>query len=348
MDKKPAGTPCVSVRLNSNNIDAIDARAFKKLPHLRCLDCSTNHLARFDLPAKTVSRLSTLALRNNRISDTSPLGMLVSLRQLDVSFNSIGALEGIERLTELRVLLANGNELSGHLPRQIKALRKLNVLDLSQNQLSGASVDAVNGLISLSTLRCTHNRLPARMLPDLAFALSQLPLIRRLELYANPMAKDHSYPDALLKAQPAIVQVDHMRQPAGELAAGVGAVSRRSVTEAIDAIANAALAQHAVLAERHRAAHSTLLDALRSQEETAMLALEEYRSVTSKAEDLFREAIADAKRVGKTEATVDKVLDRRKELLESEKKSQERYRAKIVASVQEVNRTMLKIAEGTL
>ena len=126
------------------------------------------------------------------------------------------------------------------------------------------------------------------------------------------------------------------------------ALSRRSVTEAIDAIANAATAQHAVLFERHRAAHAALLEALRAQEETAQRALDEYRTVTAKSEEIFREAIADAKRVGKTEATVDRVLDRRKELLESERASQERYREKIVASVQEVNRTMMRITEGTL
>ena len=80
----------------------------------------------------------------------------------------------------------------------------------------------------------------------------------------------------------------------------------------------------------------------------AQLLLDEYRAVTAKSEEIFREAIADAKRVGKTEATVDRVLDRRKELLESERASQERYREKIVASVQEVNRTMMRITEGVL
>ena len=77
--------------------------------------------------------------------------------------------------------------------------------------------------------------------------LSHLSLLRRLELYSNPLDREQSYPDVLLKAQPSLAQVDHMRQAVGELASGMnGAVSRRSVAEAIDAVANAALAQHTV------------------------------------------------------------------------------------------------------
>ena len=118
MDPRPDGTPCVCVRLGSNNISSIRARAFKKLPHLRALDLSTNHLARFALSAKATPRLMTLALRNNRLTDLAPLGELAGLRQLDVSFNSLEGLRGLEKLVELRVLLANGNQLNGSLPAE--------------------------------------------------------------------------------------------------------------------------------------------------------------------------------------------------------------------------------------
>ena len=95
-------------------------------------------------------------------------------------------------------------------------------------------------------------------------------------------------------------------------------------------------------------AHATLLDTLRAQQEAAARALDEYKTITSKAEGLFRDAVADAKRVGgKTEANVDRVLDRRKELLESEKKSQERYHAKLRDSVEEVNRALQYVTEAS-
>ena len=56
------------------------------------------------------------------------------------------------------------------------------------------------GLSALSTLRLAHNQLPARALQPLATALGGLAL-RRLELYANPIARDPAFPDALLRVQ---------------------------------------------------------------------------------------------------------------------------------------------------
>lgn len=139
-----------------------------------------------------------------------------------------------------------------------------------------------------------------------------------------------------------------MRQPIGELAAGMagGAVSRRTVGEAIDAVANAALAQHAVNIERHRSAHVELLQTLQAQQEEASRALEDYRSVTKRAEELFRQAVADLRRTGKSEASVDQVLERRKELLESELKSQERYRERAERANEAVNEALKKISFG--
>lgn len=115
---------------------------------------------------------------------------------------------------------------------------------------------------------CTH-------LINCGYALrgvcSRLSLLRRVELFGNPMQSDPTYPDVLLKAQPSLVEFDHMRQQVGELAAGIvgGAISRRTVGEAIDAVANAALAQHALNLERHRAAHASLLSTLQAQQEEA-------------------------------------------------------------------------------
>jgi hypothetical protein len=346
LDEKPKGSPCVSVCLPSNHIHEIDAQAFGGMPHLRSHNLSTNHIDKLALNGEATPRLSSLSLRNNQIGSFGSLGELTSLRRLDLSFNRLTNLRGVEGLTQLRVLLASGNQLRGPIPDVLRGMSKLTLLDLSHNSLDGAIVAPLEGLVALSTLRLSHNQLPSRALAELASILSRLSLIRRLELYANPLMGDASYPDSLLRAQPSLVQVDHMRQPAGELAAGMtGVISRRSVAEAIDAIANAALAQHAVQLERHRSAHASLLDALREQEAEAAHALEEYKSITSKAEDIFRDAIAEAKRAGsKSEVAVNRVLDRRKELLESERKSKERYRAKLHGSFENVQHALANVA----
>ena len=113
-------------------------------------------------------------------------------------------------------------------------------MDLSHNQLASLG-GAFSGLTHLSTLRLAHNQIPPRALPNLVLAFGSLSL-RRLDLYGNPLALDESYPDELLRVQPKLIQLDHVRQPAGELAAGGsgGAVARRSVAEAIDAVAGGA------------------------------------------------------------------------------------------------------------
>lgn len=315
-ERPPKGHPCVSIRLPSNNIHALDSKAFGGVHYLCSLDLSTNHLAACDLQPELTPRLQTLSLRNNQLASLGGIAALTSLRRLDVSFNRLASLDGAEGLTSLRVLLAGGNQLSGPVPLALAPLSRLTVLDLSANQLDGHTVDALSGLQDLSTLRLANNRLPVRTLVEMAEVVSRLSLLRRIELFGNPLQSDPSYPDALLTAQPSLAEVDHMRQQVGELAAGMagGAVSRRTVGEAIDAVANAALAQHALNLERHRAAHAALVATLQAQQEEATRALEEYRIITAKAEDVFRERVAEARRVGKSEAAVDAVLERRKEV----------------------------------
>lgn len=99
------------------------------------------------------------------------------------------------------------SQLAGNLPSELGTISHLVHCDLSHNALDGTHfADALDGLSRLSTLRLAHNKLPPRALPPLIKSLSALSL-RRLELYANPLASDETYPDALLRVQPKIVQV---------------------------------------------------------------------------------------------------------------------------------------------
>ena len=75
-----------------------------------------------------------------------------------MSFNKLTSLAGVDKLSQLRVLLAAGNQLTGSLPSVLGELTNLLVLDLSNNQLDGPSVTPLSTMQSLSTLRLSHNK----------------------------------------------------------------------------------------------------------------------------------------------------------------------------------------------
>ena len=108
----PAGSYHAALRLQSNHISSVQPGAFAALPWLCGLDLSLNHLEALELTPETVPRLRTLCLRNNRLRSVAPLGVLISLRQLDISLNQIESLEGLERLEELTALSASGNQIA--------------------------------------------------------------------------------------------------------------------------------------------------------------------------------------------------------------------------------------------
>jgi hypothetical protein len=352
---------CASLRFSRNHIGEVEPRAFKGLRFLCALDLSTNHLSRLQLAPPTVSRLTVLKLRNNTLGPD--LGGITSLgprlRRLDLSLNKIESLEGIGRLVGLHVLVASGNRLTGELPPEMSRLASLALLDLEHNSLSGLSFEAFGGMHTLSTLRIAHNQLASGALRPLASALGAIvpsQSLRRLTAYGNPFATDRAFPDALTSVLPALYELDHARLGAGVLAAAGGDASRRSVAEAVDSIANSALAQHAVLLEKHRAAHDALLETLRRQKQAAVAGLQEYRAITSKAEDIFRAAVADAKRAAdrtndqgggmNAAMVVDKMLSVRQQLLSSERVSLGRYREAVNATTEDVQEALRRVTEG--
>ncbi|XP_042403693.1 probable LRR receptor-like serine/threonine-protein kinase At1g56140 isoform X2 [Zingiber officinale] len=87
-----------------------------------------------------MTSLSTLVLRNNKISDTIPLNFQPynGLTFLDLSFNNITGQvpQSLFNLRSLAFLFLGNNSLTGSLPRQ-KSTALMNI-DLSYNQLSGS------------------------------------------------------------------------------------------------------------------------------------------------------------------------------------------------------------------
>ena len=346
--EQPGVRACASLSLQRNHLRDVPSNAFERLPFLCVLDLSVNHLAQLQLRPSTVRRLTTLSLRNNQLETLGPLCELGHrLKHLDIAANHLRTLDGIGSLPGLRVLVANGNSIKGELPADLGKLTGLVLCDLEHNMLACNGFGPLRKLRSLSTLRLAHNELAAASLPRLAYALGRLSL-RRLTLYGNPLQFDPSFPDALTRVQPTLYELDHVRL------GGVigGGNSRHSVAEAVDAIANSALAQHAVLLERHRAAHDALLETLKRQQAAAKSALLEYRAITSKAEDHFRAALDQAKRTdpskkaGGANAVVDRMLRVRQQLLTSERVSLGRYREAVNATTEDVQAALRRVTEG--
>lgn len=165
-----------------------------------------------------------------------------------------------------------------------------------------------------------------------------------------------------------------------------GTVSRKTLGEAVDSIAKAALLQHAVLRptaarvlqaqpgvgsirrllhrwpfcvqvfnERHRNSHDMLLETLKKQRQAAIVALSEYRAVTGKAEANFRNGVNEAKRPrdrptdvsdGGPMAIIDRMLSARQQLLSSEKISLGRYRDALRASTLEVEASLSAVVDA--
>ena len=76
VDDPPTGTPCVSVRMPSNGVAAIGARAFEGVPHLRSLDLTTNHLT------GNAALLALLATLPHLPTGTALLALLATLPHL--------------------------------------------------------------------------------------------------------------------------------------------------------------------------------------------------------------------------------------------------------------------------
>ena len=116
----------------------------------------------------------------------------------------------------------------------------------------------------------------------------------------------------------------------------------------MDAIVNAALAQHAAQVAKQQAAHRQLLTLLAAQMEVAKAAEEDYKEVTAKAVRLFHQKVAEATRndarAGLSSTggmgAVERILQARQQLLGSEAVSVGRYSARVRESGREIKQAL--------
>lgn len=110
------------------------------------------------------------------------VGDLMTLRELDLSDNRIGALTVLHRLTQLETLNVSKNSLS--VLSGLSDCKSLKRLNLSHNLLE--SLDDVRGLRNLESLDAGHNKM--KDLDSTLACLQSLKSLKDLRLKGNPVA----------------------------------------------------------------------------------------------------------------------------------------------------------------
>jgi Leucine-rich repeat (LRR) protein len=123
------------------------------------VDVDHNHVVSLS-PLWSLSRLSQLSAAHNRIRALDGVQRIANtLKQINVSHNELRSVDALSVCVELRVLIANNNQLSA-LPASLPL--KLATLVVSHNQLQ--ALDGVEKCTQLTKLSASHNaltRLPA-------------------------------------------------------------------------------------------------------------------------------------------------------------------------------------------
>ena len=149
-------TPGPVVRIPDPNLRAAIAEALGKSPNALITAEDMKGLGRLDARNRGIQDLtglqfainlrSRLDLRDNQISDISPIAGLTELRELEINRNTISDISPVRGLTNLTLLAFKGNQISDISP--IAGLINLQGLYISDNPISDISL--VRGLINLT------------------------------------------------------------------------------------------------------------------------------------------------------------------------------------------------------
>ena len=125
-----------------------------------------------------LTSLTNLYLKDNSISDISPLKNLTTLTELDLAYNSISDISPLKNLTALTELSLLFNSVSDISP--LKDLTKLKTLHLWNNSVS--DISALADLTALTSLTLTSNSVSN------ISALGNLTALTWLNLYSNSVS----------------------------------------------------------------------------------------------------------------------------------------------------------------
>ena len=163
--------------LRSPRIGADDLSPLRSLSRLTTLDLDSNGLTNVSF-LEDLTNLTTLDVRRNELTDFSFLERTTSLTTLDLRGNQLTSLSLPESLTGLTALYLDRNPLTDF--SFLEELTSLTSLHLHDNRLT--SLKLPNSLTSLTTLRLSNNGLTTLRLPEGLTSLTELDLMN------NPIA----------------------------------------------------------------------------------------------------------------------------------------------------------------
>ncbi|HEM2241150.1 TPA: InlB B-repeat-containing protein, partial [Listeria monocytogenes] len=103
------------------------------------------------------TRLNSLKIGNNKITDLSPLANLSQLTWLEIGTNQISDINAVKDLTKLKMLNVGSNQISDI--SVLNNLSQLNSLFLNNNQLGNEDMEVIGGLTNLTTLFLSQNHI---------------------------------------------------------------------------------------------------------------------------------------------------------------------------------------------
>ncbi|HDU1153318.1 TPA: InlB B-repeat-containing protein, partial [Listeria monocytogenes] len=108
-------------------------------------------------PVANMTRLNSLKIGNNKITDLSPLANLSQLTWLEIGTNQISDINAVKDLTKLKMLNVGSNQISDI--SVLNNLSQLNSLFLNNNQLGNEDMEVIGGLTNLTTLFLSQNHI---------------------------------------------------------------------------------------------------------------------------------------------------------------------------------------------
>ena len=127
-------------------------------------------------PLSGLTRLETLSLIGNSLTDVSPLSGLTNLTRLWLIGNSLTDVSPLSGLTRLEILDLSGNSLAGV---SLSGLTRLEYLDLSGNNITDVSLSGLTNLTDLD--------LESNIITDVSPLVGLTNLIE-LDLRGNPLS----------------------------------------------------------------------------------------------------------------------------------------------------------------